>query len=212
MSFTDQQLADLSKILADHVALGFLLDLRHDEVSLSIDSWRKEFAGDPDGGRLKVAQRIVDAYASGELVPQLAHSLYRRLYRDDIAAAKLIPYCHDPDEAAEEHVQASLAQRANTLKSTNLRQFLADCEPRVCVVLAEGPAQARLGTGFLVGPDLLLTSYHTLREHISAGKQLNRKRRNLVALFDHLDGPAITVPLRKGNFREVQFAAQWLVT
>jgi hypothetical protein len=72
------------------------------------------------------------------------------------------------------------------------------------------------GTGFLVGPDLVLTARHVVKNHMANGVQINPSPGPLYAFFDHLDGePIINVdgitPQLRARSRPVEFAADWLV-
>src|SRR5262249_49289934 len=63
------------------------------------------------------------------------------------------------------------------LGTVHLRERLAECEGRVCRVELDGsPA----GTGFLVGPDLVLTSYHVIEPAVKS-----RETVTLACRFDY---------------------------
>ena len=75
---------------------------------------------------------------------------------------------------------------------------------RVCLVDVPGLAAERGGTGFLVGPDLVLTNHHVLTDVIAGAVPAA----NVSCLFDHSVGQDGGV----GHGVRVGLAADWLIT
>ena len=63
------------------------------------------------------------------------------------------------------------------IDTTRLARWLIGAERRVCRVRCG----ADLGTGFLIGPDLVLTCYHVVHRHLSAAVSAS----NVAVLFDY---------------------------
>src|SRR5262249_12645484 len=147
----------------------------------------------------------------------LVHEIYRRRRSDDVLAASLLTFCAklDVDEAdgrTNEALQASLALRATTMPTRRLREFLYENEGRVCVVAAGfgNPRTYDRGTGFLIGPDRVLTTYHTLFRHIDGGQARKPLPGPLYAIFDHFDGEPIEDPeIPDAAWTRVAFHADW---
>lgn len=202
MSLPEAKIKELIDIIGTYVPLGMILDLPRHGVTLKFEEWRHE--------PLEVlARKVVEAFNDRNMVPQLARGVLRRLYRDDVVAARLAAFC-DAGRGGDIQYQALFRQRLSMMSSAELRAFLAEAEPRLCLVLAESEEGVARGTGFLVGPDLMITSYHTLQYHVSEGGPNGPK--TCLAVFDHLEGDMIGGLTPTDNrVRCVQFADDWLV-
>ena len=90
------------------------------------------------------------------------------------------------------------------------RERLARREVCVCRVEVPTTSGASFGTGFLVGPDLVLTNHHVVAPAIEAGftDKLNSSPSDIVLRFDYKEFVDKT-PLNPGI--EVVLAADWLV-
>ena len=194
--------------------------VREQHVVTNYEVLRKQAPEDPTEARRWVAESVIEIYDAAGRLEVLAKELYRRSYLDDQLAPLLLPFVlranDDPNgDAAKE---AAIAKRANTMSARALREFLAENEGKICVVAATidhpaaGDAPLRMGTGFLVGPDVVLTAYHTLAGHIRDGKPIAPSPGRCYALFDYYDGaPLQTIePVPAGSIR-IPFAADWLI-
>lgn len=207
MPFTAEQLDRLTGIISEYVPLAIVLDLPHPGAALPLSEWRKKFVDDYPG----FSRQLVDAYHRRHMIPLLARALYRRFHRDDLVATKFVEFCKDPANKDIAY-QAAFVLRANMLSAARLRHFIADVEPRMCVVLADaGPMGLRKGTGFLIGPDLIITAYHTLKYHLDDEEMLADPPGDCRAVFDHLYGdPIDTVDPDDPDLRCIPFAKEWL--
>jgi hypothetical protein len=212
-----QQLADL---IARNVPLAMLAEVVVSQgVVANFDEMRKAAPPDPRENLKAIALAVIDAYENAGLLLGLIQDLYRRGWADSGFAQAMSEFL--PLKGAGQQ-QAAFALRANFLQSPRLSKFLNDCEPKLCVITARadvgGRARYLNGTGFLVGPDLVLTARHVLRYHISEdGLQISPSPGPLYAFFDHLYGdPIINVdditPQLRERTRVVEFATDWLVT
>lgn len=155
MPFTAEQIERLTDIISEYVPLAIVLDLPQWGLALPLDDWRKRFVDNYRG----FSRQLVGTYHGRNMIPLLGQALYRRFHRDDLVATKFVEFCKDPMNNDIAY-QAAFVLRANMLSAAKLRQFLAEAEPRMCVVLADaGPMGLGKGTGFLIGPDLIITTY-----------------------------------------------------
>lgn len=214
----------LAQVIARHVPITIMAEV---VTTLGFDDnflqRRKEAPKEPALAKLHLARLAVVAAAQKSGGTELlARALVRRLWLDSEAVGTLFPYTEgDPgDDAAK---QAAIALRANTLRMAELRERLTDWEPWLCVIVAELPEGTRRGTGFLVGPDTVLTAFHTLKDHVvkveGAGPQGEDELRvrqpapgALHALFDHVQGGPIRQLADAGRgILCVPFAQEWLL-
>jgi hypothetical protein len=216
----------LTALIAEHVPLPLLRQaieehgiLRNFDTLIideppSVDSAEKIEPFTREQRSLFVAAEVVRAYCAVDAHQVLAVSLYKSMLYNDAFVFEIVPFT-SPSQANSAQ-QAAIAVRANTLRSRDLRNFLADVEAQICVIVAtndaSGVAERELGTGFLVGPNLVLTAYHTLTHHIKNGLAIPRKPGDLCAFFDFYDGDPIKDPDSPGiRARRVEFAPDWLM-
>jgi hypothetical protein len=110
----------------------------------------------PDEQRVVAAAVVRVARANGWLLPLLT-AIGREQPRDPDVGKVLPP---GAPEALESIVNAA----ADFLDPMVLGEKLIEYVPRVCRVVMRTRAVTRQGTGFLVGPDLVLTNHHVLTE------------------------------------------------
>lgn len=219
MALSDEQRTAFIDLLVSNVpANAFIEVVREQGVVLDYDVLRKQAPDDPTDARRFIASRVIDTYDGRRRISQLAAGLYRRVYLDDYLAPRLAAYAVESDPAIDDSAkQAAIAKRANTMSSRLLREFLSENESRVCLVMAANDAPAaqpplRLGTGFLVGPDSVLTAYHTLTDHIINGQAANPSPGRCCVVFDYYDGdPLVAFDRIPPTCRVVEFAKDWLV-
>ncbi len=112
----------------------------------------------------EIALQMVEAYGADK--PRLALGLYEQVSQTDWDTALLLfqHFKSRPDMYYYNH-QASLVSRIPTLPLLGLSTFLEEVKGRVCLIVSRrGDAGSIIrGTGFLVGPDLILTCKHVLK-------------------------------------------------
>ncbi|HYW17274.1 MAG TPA: serine protease [Allosphingosinicella sp.] len=179
------------------------------DPGLGIAQLRNHGPTAPDANLLYVAEAVVAALDDLGLAHALARALYRKALADDSFVCRIVPFIEDPGRAQ----QGAIAIRANTLSSRALRQFLDRTETKLCVVAAtQADGSHELGTGFLVGPDLVLTAYHVLKTHIPRKLGGQAPPGPVQLFFDHYDGEPIADPAAQGiKARVVGLHADWLV-
>ena len=208
MPFGDGELGELKQALGVDVPLGMLLDINNPYLETPIAEWRKRFIGQPGAGRTELASLIVDEFARADMVPSLALNLYRKLYKDPVLAPKLLYFTRSPDEP--EQLQAALEARTRSMSFLPARQFWNEAAPRICAVVVPKMGETRLGTGFLVAPDMIVTAFHTVSHLVHDGKP--RAGIEPVAVFDFYRGVKIKGLTPRDVGRWIPFHEDWLVT
>lgn len=194
----------LPAVLADVVAIQGVVSNYEDLGKLTSD--------DPAANARTVALRVVDEYQKLDQVEVFVRALTRRdptnskfttrlsdlVLRnlDEVAAGVAGDEGLDLDEAP--NLQAAIAKRAQMMRTPALLKFMSENEGKICVIATEsidaGQRRLRTGTGFLVGPDLVLTARHVLADHIVDGNLNDKQTGKRCAFFDHTDGPPMSDP------------------
>ncbi|WP_298327001.1 trypsin-like peptidase domain-containing protein [Asticcacaulis sp.] len=122
-------------------------------------------------------------------------------------------------ENASTH-QAMLARRDNFLESTTLKRYFTEIEDRICCIYGQFPTQEgykpTVGTGWLVGPDLVLTAMHVMQPVIDA-VQTEKVPEYVQVYFDHVDHSrtlaidALVHGNHLGSISRVLLAQDWMV-
>lgn len=217
---TSEKRHELADLIATNVALVMLADIvRSQGIVPNFDEIRKAAPPDPRENARAVALAVIEAYENAGQLLRLIQELYRRGWADSGFARAMSGFL--PLKGAGEQ-QAAFALRANFLQSPRLSKFLNECESKLCVITARADVDGEVvysnGTGFLVGPNLVLTARHVLKHHISDdGQQIAPSLGPKYAFFDHLFGEPIikidgVTPQLRARARAVEFASEWLVT
>jgi hypothetical protein len=159
----------------------------------------------------EIARKTVEAY--GPQSPRLAYGLYDQISQSNWEAAKLLAE-HIPGlkEDAHHNHQASLVGRIPTIPLSELNEFLTSTKSRVCLIVSRnGAGPATSGTGFLVGPDLVLTCRHVLKT-FPDGCDIHADDRRIELYFDfHQGDPVQNVGPNLPLARKVGLDKSWLV-
>lgn len=179
----------------------------------SYDQWFKESPQDPSLARQVLAERVVDHHHTSGRLADLLRAAGRLVYRNAALCDRLVPLVRELC-GLDAVQQAALAARAHTLPLPQTLSFVDNVAGKLCLIAATTRAgETELGTGLLVGPDLVLTAYHTLRHHIVAGQPNPLAGGSLCAVFEHCGlAPvdALQQPPPSGVVRVV-FHPQWLL-
>jgi hypothetical protein len=157
----------------------------------------------------QVASRVLASY--GRFASRLALGLYEQVKTTDWQTAELLIEhlgINDPD--FHNH-QASLVSRIPDLSLGKLSDFLTVVTGQICLIVSsDARGRVELGTGFLVGPDLVLTCKHVLKNFPVDGGIPNSK--SIELYFDYcLGGPVDRLTPALPNSRKVALAANWHV-
>ncbi|MFI8716772.1 trypsin-like serine peptidase [Stenotrophomonas sp. NPDC077464] len=177
---------------------------------------RKELPEDPLAARVQLIETLIDKHASANADRQLLDAAARHVHLDPHQQLRLhrlleamVPHSPNVDAAK----QAAIAKRDHTLPLDQIGRFFQEISGKLCLVVAAGPGTpSKLGTGFLIGPDLILTSYHLLKDHIRSGQPIGIPGSTLLAVFDyHGTLPFDVFRPRPAGTIEVPFAEAWLI-
>jgi hypothetical protein len=220
MPLTQEKRDEIIDLLVSNIpASAFMEVVREQGIVTNYDVLRKQAPDDLTEARQFIANSVITTYEAANKVAELASALYRRVYLDDYLAPRLAAFAVDADAAMNDAAkQAAIVSRANTMSQRELRLFMADNESKICVVMAADERNGaaipmRLGTGFLVGPDAVLTAYHTLSAHIAAANAKLESPGRCCAVFDYYSGDPLTsfdkIP---ASCRVVEFHKDWLIS
>ena len=162
----------------------------------------------------KIVEDTVVAY--GNKTSKLAYGLYKQIHEVDLeAAALLLPYFQADPDSTRNNQQASLVGRAPTIPMRELNDFSESVKYRVCLVLSRESSASgvRRGTGFLVGPDLVLTCRHVLRDFLFPPQcDVHKNGGRIEIYFDFMDGnPIDDFDPDMPGIRKVDLHADWHV-
>jgi hypothetical protein len=160
---------------------------------------------------IAVARALVAAYEVEGQLHRFASALCRELRwaREFLLAAT--PFVVPPKTNHE----AFYARRDNFFRGENLQRALDEHLPQVCCIVGryelDGEVQQRSGTGFLVGPNLILTAMHVFGD--LAVRDQARVPECFAVYFDHVKGEPLLRPNdSRQRVRRIQLASpSWLV-
>lgn len=144
---------------------------------------------------------------------RLAYGLYEQVGASDYDTAKLLAeHLPRPDKFAPNNRQASLVGRIPTLSLLELAKFVNSVQGQICLIVSRnGAAGSKLGTGFLIGPDLVLTCRHVLSGFPNAC-DIHADGRRVELYFDFNEGnPVEDVNANPAFARKATLHANWHV-
>jgi hypothetical protein len=209
-----ERIERLANAIATHVSLDVLREVvAQFGIVKNFDELLKTGSQDPVVRAQELALLVVEAHEEIELADHFARSLYFKLWEDPAAGKALNEFATDDDAAH----QAAHVKRAATLSDRALARFLEETRPRICMICAgvmiAGKMHVSKGTGFLVGPDLVITARHVLKYHIKNGKAIDPKPGPIGAFFDHFEGdPIDDFDVARNPPFFIEFEDDWLVT
>ncbi|MBR1188555.1 serine protease [Bradyrhizobium sp. AUGA SZCCT0160] len=213
MGWKQERIEKLASVIATHVPLDLLREVVGQYgIVKDFDERLKAGPQDTLQRAYELALAIVLAHDKLGLAGRFARTIYYKIWQDPAAGRALNEFATDDDTAK----QASHVKRAATLSDQALARFLEETRPRICMICAyvkfdDHQEHFSRGTGFLVGPDLVLTARHVLRHHIRDGAEFHHNTARLGAFFDHFDGdPIDDFNVQRNPPFFVGFANKWL--
>ncbi|HXH42181.1 MAG TPA: trypsin-like peptidase domain-containing protein, partial [Thermoanaerobaculia bacterium] len=213
-AFTNEQVADFAELLAREVGTAEIRSLAGS--FLGDDSVRDlaETVGDASTFAHAVVSAMRDARRLTDVISHL-----RRESLPNSAVALALAYILDgrrlSDEAA---LQAYTHEREAFFGSDDFVRDLQNVSRTICAIGLGEPHNILRGSGFLIGPDLVMTSYHVLEPFLQRDDGMIRPRVKgelISCFFDYLARPEPHLPFvagRSDTFLGVTAASQdWLV-
>jgi Trypsin-like peptidase domain len=159
--------------------------------------------------RREIAERTVRA--AGDRAETLAFGLYEQVVESDSEAASLLSAHFDP--RGFYNLQANIGGGSPSLPLVDLTNFFLTVKRHICLIVARKGQNAKVatGTGFLVGPDLVLTCQHVLKA-FSPEDQIDQTTNRIDLYFDFLRGDRVeNFSVALPQARRVTLAAKWHV-
>ncbi len=211
MPHTAEQIDELAQVIAQYVPedLLALIVRRHGLVS-NFDEWQKTKYDKQRGRLFALSRSVVEAYDQAGHLAMLAETLMRQVYWSPDFLRALAPI------SKPQTLQAFHKRRDNLIRLRLVEKLVREIEPRVCCIVveyldADERQQTEFGTGFLVGPDLILTAHHVVAPILN-GDGTSKPKTNHAVYFDYRDEPKITgTAAQADHYRRVTFAEKWYV-
>lgn len=208
---SDEQVADFARVLTEHLAPGSVAWLARSVLGPD----EKEAANEV-GDAAAYARRVAEVLNGKGLVPdavallgQDAHRNGRLMFRlNHVLAGKRLD-----DEIA---YQAFLNDVEPFFSTAASQALLALMQRRVCAIALGDPDNEIVGSGFLVGADLVMTNYHVLATFLRVEGDTvvaNGPGDQIFCIFDYISPPPPAIPPGRSTHAcvAVQAAAAWLV-
>jgi hypothetical protein len=205
---------DLADIIFERIPPAMLERVVYDQGVLDHEQFTSLFktSGFSNGRTIRdVVEGVVAGYAGN--APKLAAGLYHQISLTEWETAKFL-YQHfsGSAELQYDNHQASLVGRYPALPVNEFSDFINLVKRRVCLIICrKGQARPRVGTGFLVAPDLVLTSRHVLAD-FDPLDDITANGNQIELLFDFFQGdPVAAIPVNVPDGRKVHLSKQWHV-
>jgi hypothetical protein len=210
---SQQQLEAVAQCIAEVIPMATLRGITEQhQIVPQFDHLAKTYTGPVDGRDRSVVEQVLELYQGQQVLPILLEALYE--FSHTVSASEHLRSLLEPGLPGGTRKEALLARRDNFFLSQDLLSDLAQFTPKVCCIVGRftvnGKTFENQGTGFLVGPDLLLTAMHVLEplnvlnpEQVPASFQV---------FFDHSKGGALNLDgSLPDTVRCVELAQDWLV-
>jgi hypothetical protein len=181
----------LDQLISERIAPATLEKVVYDQGLLN-EARRAAVFKASGRSQQEIARQIVAEY--GDQAERLAYGLYYQISGTDWnTAAALYEHFKSNPELLHDHQQASLVARNPTLPMEELSEFLKSVKRQVCLIVSRnGRGGAVLcGTGFLVGPDLVLTCRHVLK-NLAPADDVRANSKRVEVYFDFFRGEPVT--------------------
>jgi hypothetical protein len=210
--FTREQVEDLAVLLARTVALGNIESLA---VSVAGRQALKDAANARQKGGVDYVRRIL-AYlrSQGKVGPMVRELLQDALPKSQVAHGLreiLRGKRVDPDGGS---YQAFMRDNEALLNSLSFEEAFARTRRTVCAIGLGGDIGDLVGSGFLIGPDEVLTNYHVIEravQWVDGTCQQLLPGDQVFCYFDYHARPIPAVPPPRGTLNVASGARDWLL-
>jgi hypothetical protein len=210
-SLTAVQLTDLVTIFSRYVARGNLE--RFSSLALGRDITKE--AGNAVADTQAFARCVVDVLSKADKLWELIHRVREEAHKNSDLAVNLATVLSGGGLLTDEQTQAFTQDAQPLFQSATLHQI----ENAVCAIGLGNPVNRIVGTGFLVGPALVITNYHVLKNFLRVDPATDEVVENgsgdqIFCFFDYVSPPAPDVPPIDGRINRYvtvrALAEKWL--
>jgi hypothetical protein len=191
-----QQLEDLVTILAKYVTRGNIE--RFGSLALGRDITKE--AGNDIADTLAFVRRVVDVLSAGDKLWELIARVTEAAHKNGDLAVNLATVLSGGVMLTDEQTQAFTRDTQPLFQSAVVHQI----ENAVCAIGLGNPVNRIVGSGFLVGPALVMTNYHVLRNFLRYDPTTDAVVETgpgdqIFCFFDYVSRPAPDVPPVEGR-------------
>ena len=206
------QLDDLAKLLAASLSRGNILAL----ASAALGRDAKLDAGDDIGDSSRLAVRMVSVLNQEDRLGDAIATLRQEIHPNSDLAFGLAQILQGKSVNDDAPLQQFRNQHQPFLRSSSFQESFDRVSRTICAIGLGPPFNDLRGSGFLVGPDLVMTNYHVLKEYLKIENgeiRANAPGDQIFCYFDYLSTPAPDVPPGSGRHSStvVQAAEDWVV-
>ena len=195
-SFTAEQLQDLGKLLSEYVTRGNLLHFGTLALGKDITIDARNELNEP----LPLARKVVQVLSEAGKLWELIAKIREQAHQNSQLAIKLSRVINEEPLNSSDNLQALYDETLPLFRSDRMNEI----GRALCAIgLGEGVNKI-VGSGFLVGPDLVLTNYHVLKNYLKVDAATGKVAENgagdqIFCFFDYVSQPAPMVPPIEGR-------------
>jgi V8-like Glu-specific endopeptidase len=210
-AFTATQLDALARVLERSITRGNMFWLATDVLGTSAEQELGNAVGANDSVR-----RILEIINERGKMSDAIRKLVGLTHANTFLMVALKRFLRGED-VSDEQLQKLLNDYEPFLSSKAIREYYPKVLRTVCAVALGDPENDIMGSGFLVGPDLVMTNFHVIEPFLKIDDETKKVMPNgpgnqLFFFFDYLSTPTPDVPPLQVEGVEVVTAAEdWLV-
>ncbi len=209
-TFTTTQLDAFASLLQRSLTPGNINSLASSVLGTPADKLAGNSVSDPVASVRKIVEEINSRGKIAEAISRVREQTQANT-RLMVALTSLLR----GEELTDENLQKLVNEYEPFLSSKAIQDYLPKLLKTVCAVAVGNPSNEILGTGFLIGPDLVMTNYHVLETYLDSdnGKvKANGPGDQIFFFFDYLSTPMPDVPpTQLLGVQCVTAANDWLV-
>ena len=210
-AFTAQQLDGLARLLQRSITRGSISWLATSVLGTPAD---KVVANDVGGDAY--ARKLLQAMNDVGKIPEAVRKLREQTFANTRLSVALKRFLNG-DDISDVALQKILNEYEPFLSSKAIQDQYPKVLRTVCAVALGDPENDIVGSGFLVGPDLVMTNFHVLETFLDVDEVTKKVKADgpgnqIFFFFDYLSTPPPDVPpLQVEGVQVVTAADDWLV-
>jgi hypothetical protein len=211
--FTATQLDALAGLLQRSLTRGNISWL----ASSVLGTEAEKVAGNDVGKDDAFVRSVVQAMNDNGKIPDAIRRLREQTHANTFLMVALNRFLNGDDFSNDAALQKLINDYEPFLSSKAIQDHLPRLLRTVCAVALGHPSNEIVGSGFLVGPDLVMTNFHVIAPFLDVDLATNVVKANgpgnqMFFFFDYLSAPAPDVPPTAMQGVQVVTAADdWLV-